>query len=493
MMPTFIQPIDDSAEARAAACGRLAAHMLNMEKGAIAWGTSVNEEGSPQLVRLGEPHSLWPLIEVPPVTRDGLACLAHYKPACGVVYYSGRQAGDVLELVRALADMLRPHVEHLCVPRAAGASLASVLLVTPPGRSTVVTGPAAPYRRSLPAGGARDARPARLLHLAAAGMRAAPPACSARATFTWIFLPLSAVISISEAPTESANAVNALVAGLVYDEARLFTHADGDSPPTVALSSARTQVATHDFWRSVGTRRPPAFANFTDNYALHLSAAGVLTYLGDGCALTPCRSNAVARRVAIRALKEMPVAPMPDNITGCCGGARKSACACCLVPIGGSCVLVPAPVCPASFAQTRFGRERGMVDGSSLARWVLGAPTAALLCDNCWLRLEPPGNGTTVEQVLRTQFMRVEIPWSQADAAEALGLLALAAILRGRVTRLAPGAWAVALGDVAAPPDPWPHTVVLAGDPLGPWPQLDHPALMVGTVIVPYVHLAEDA
>jgi hypothetical protein len=431
------------------------------------------------------------MIEVPPVTRDGLPCSAHYKPACGVVYYSGCRAGDIPELVNALADMLRPHVDHLLAPRAAGSSLASVLLVAPQGRSTVVMGPAASFRRSLPAGSARDSRPARLLQMAMAGTRGAPPAYSARATFTWVFLPLSAAVAISEAPTESTHSVNALVAGLVYDEARLFTHADGASPPVVTLSSARAQVATHAYWHSVESRRPPAFATFTDNYALRLSSTGVLTYLGDGCALTPCRSNAVARRVALRELKAMPVVPMPDSVAGCCSGARQSACACCLVPIGGLCVLVSAPACPASFAQNRFGRSHGLVDGAPLAHSAPGAPTAALLCNNCWLSLEPSSNGTTLEQALQTQFVRVDIPWSQADAAEALNMLGLAAMLRGQVTRLAPGAWAVTLGESAD--DAWPRTVVLAGEPFGPWPHLDFPALMVGTAIIPGVHLAEDA
>jgi len=242
-MPIIVRPSEAEAAAAAgsevaAAERRLAAHMLNMEAGALAWAPG--PDADTPLVPAPAPHAPWPVIELPALTAAGRPRRVHYRPAAGVVY-----AGEAPALARRLAAILAPHTAHLRGPRAVAAGGMSVVS-TERGRETVsaetaVIGPRPLYRRPLPAGPARAARPARLLHIAdTVGYETEPPMYSVRAAFTWIFLPLGAAMLISATPhadsVAAAAAANALAAGIVYDRRRVLVCADGAAPATITAS-----------------------------------------------------------------------------------------------------------------------------------------------------------------------------------------------------------------------------------------------------------------
>lgn len=241
-MPIIVRPSEAAAAAaagsEAAAERRLAAHMLNMEAGALAWAPG--PDADTPLVPAPAPHAPWPVVELPALTAAGRPRRVHYRPAAGVVYVS-----EASQLARRLAGILAPHTAHLRGPRAVAAGGMSVVS-TDSGRETIsaetaVIGPRPLYRRPLPAGPARAARPARLLHIAdTVGYETEPPMYSVRAAFTWVFLPLGAAMLISATPhadsVAAAAAANALAAGIVYDRRRVLACADGAAPATITVA-----------------------------------------------------------------------------------------------------------------------------------------------------------------------------------------------------------------------------------------------------------------
>ena len=484
-MPLVIRQSADSASAQALAVQRLAASMLNMERGAREYMVGASEV----IVRAPGPHPPWPLFSVPPLTTRGQPCQVHYRPACGVVYYSSSIEG-VVALAEQLKQLLDEHPrDHLLAARATEMTPTTVLrAVAECNSETVVTGPRRPFRKPLPPGAARAGRPARLLLVAPMDERGAPPQYSVRAVFTWVFLPMSTVFTISKHPTASASNMNALVAGIVFDWARLLSCPDESEPATltVDLIQGAPEIAR---WTNV-EGRIAAFTGFSKYYALLVTRqpgstppAYSIAYVGDYRTLT--RQGAAARR-ARRALTALPHVEWPDGVAGCTKGERRSTCVCCSAPVGGSVVILTSPCCPPLTFHMRSRVEglRTLVPGGPLAHPDPAAPSSVLICENCWTIIDQP---TDTFAALQVEPARVQVPWAQADAAAALGLNDLASLLRSRPTKIAPGAYQVSVLESCGAAT---RNIILAGASLGPLPAVDYPGKM-GEYVVVGVQLIE--
>ena len=482
---------------------RLVAHMLNMEAGALMWAPGAVPSQVPGAVSTSESTAnAWPIVELPARTTAGRPRRVHYRPATGVIYSDGG-----IELAKRLSAMLETvDSAHLRGARAVGAAPMSLVRATaapvvadapvvaaPIG--TVVAGPRAPYLKELPPGPARDARPARLL-LVAPDSETDPPPYSVRAVFTWVFLPLSAILGISAhaAHNLSAGPVNALVAGIVYDRRRQFAFADGDMPQLILATDVVEPPPIAGWSPAAGALRfsalPPALADLRPTYAFRIraGAAGApaavkLTLVGNHHTLV--RRPAVLAAAAA-AFEALPLAEWPADVAGCTRGRRGSRCATCRVPVGGVVVLVTGAGCPkagyAVVGDRRDSRALGHRDdflaavadlgaGAPLAR---GAAQSALICPDCWGAME----GSAVA-ALHAQIARVAVPWSQAEAAAAMGLAGIAALLAAEVRPTPVAAAFTADIEVAAAP----VRLVLAGANLGAWPALDCPELPAGIVV----------
>ena len=122
-------------------------------------------------------------------------------------------------------------------------------------------------------------------------------------------------------------------------------------------------------------------------------------------------------------------------------------------------------------------------EDAQLASDLPGAPALSLICLDCWHAVENPA---ATFAALKATVRRVTVPWSQAEAARALGMQELATILEHPVAPLETGAFLV---DCAASGGP---RVVLAGATLGPWPALDYPTAMRGCYLIPGLNLVTD-
>lgn len=477
---------------------RIAAAMLNMELGVRAYAaTSAGLELQPG------PHEPWPLVTMPAATTHGRGCRVQYKPAVGVIYYSGdtgarsriQLAGRLSAAIESVGSL------HLQSARLVGATPVSMLRIAhPEAFSTVVTGPRRPFAKPLAAVG-EDMRPARLIQVTPDDELDAPPHFSARAVFTWLMMPLSALISISvRASIGRTNAAiaNALLAAIVYDESGLLTFADGAEPELVlaphdcagALAPEPEQpfpvkvTAETVFGIVTGSRQTALGTNYVLRAVLGERAR--LIYCGDYSVLMARKSLQDANA---RALASLPaVAWDAEKTAGCGAQARGSSCVNCRAPVGGAAVAVSGARRPREL-DVRERRQPGgasadmLSEGDLLASAAPGAPTTALICLDCWHAIENP---STTFAILKATVGRVIVPWTQAEAARALGARALAAILEHPVVPLTAGAFLIDCGSSGGP------RVVLAGATLGPWPALDHPTMMRDCLLIPGINLVTD-
>ena len=571
-MPVIVRENHSGApEPRVAELGaaelRIAAHMLNMEAGALAWGA--------HLERLPAPEP-WPIVQLPPRTAAGRPRRVYYRPATGVVY------SDDPGLAARLAPLLEAAGSaHLCGARCVGGALWSVMrepwlaetkdaavgastavgaptavdASTAVGASTAADAPVShtvvkhvdPFLRALPPGPARDGRPRRLLLVPPRGDYTrgenVPPAYSARAAFTWVFLPLSAVLVFSaRAGTPRSMTLgcimNALTAGIVYDRCGRLKIADGDAPQLV-LASDVDLVAWPPVWApppelplaiALGhdPPLPPTLSRLGPNYAFRFVAArpdahtvrpdaarpdaarpdaarpdaarpGQLLLVGNYNTLVRRPAQAAA---ATAAYEQLPVAEWtPDRMVGCGGGARTSRCALCRVPVGGAAVQVEN----ARFAKdaraiaSDYRRDARALDRrSEISRLMVAQPqagdlikrgdaateTVALICRDCF-----GATDIATTTMLRAQVSKVAIPWSQSEAAHACGFKLVAKLLAGTAVSHTAGAVTVALAKKNAGAT---ICVTLVGAALGPWPTLDHPNLSASpSLVLPGVNLID--
>ena len=510
---------------------QLVAAMLNMELGARAYTAT-----SAGLELLPGPPERWPLVTVPAATARGRSYRVHYRPALGVIYYSGdsgvrsriQLAGRLSTAIEAAGSL------HLQEARLVSATPVSMLRVAhKEALSTIVTGPRRPFCKPLASVGS-DMRPARLIQVTPEDEHSAPPHYSARAVFTWLIMPLSALVSISALASigrTNAGIANALQAGIAYDESGLLSFATGDEPelvcmprdyagltdssrgstPLASIPPASPPLASPPLASTPPASIPPALAlpavtpetvlgvvtgcrksAFGTNYALRLQLGdhARLIYCGDQSVLMSRKGLQDANG---RVLSGLRAAVWDAEATaGCRGGARGSACALCHGPIGGAAVVVGDARRPRDLATVARAADDDQAvavtacmlpEDAPLASDLPGAPTLSLICLDCWHAVENPA---ATFAALKATVRRVTVPWSQADAARALGMNELATILEHPVELLETGAFLV---DCTASGGP---RVVLTGVTLGPWPALDYPTAMRGCYLIPGLNLVTD-
>ena len=491
-MPIVVQPADQPQNAAYAKI-QLIAHMLNMEHGQTEYllaGGNLQKNESPMP---------WPLYEVPSLTTRGVACHVHYKPACGVIYYSSSDGIlGVVELANELALTLDEHTEHLQKARAMSMTASSLLrntLAGPPSvpavpavLGTAVVGPRKPFRKALPVGTARSNRPSRLLLVAPADEHEPPPIYSTRAAFTWVFLPMSAAFSISKMRALDPIIVNALVAGIIFDAHRVLTCPNNSEimPSFTHIKEPLFnvhQISSHtgEFEKKLGA----SFRQFNRNYAFQIvvkEGKCHLSYLGDYRSLVPTRYHTHSRRTARRVLNTLQHVRWPENtVAGCLGENRASSCVCCSAPLGGAAILVLSPKYPEN-AHTYIDKLKDFTGGMPLFHPMAGAPTGALICEYCWIMIEQPVLETF--EAFDVKPSRVHVPWTQADAADAMKLDGLSCILRGRVTKVTTGAYRLTRQGQ--------KDIILAGSSLGPCPILDYPEKMANAIVLPDLHILDE-
>lgn len=213
----------------------LAAMMLNVELGATVF--------APDLGRLPETERAPTLVLEIPARVEGrppvdMTC----TPSVGVVYCSREGRRPVSEIVNGVAPLLEKESAHLGRALAVGASPNTLVEGGPgPRACQYVQGP-------LKMTHFHDQEMLwvrrRIIYMDS-GVYVAPPNTSWRAGFTWVFMGIGAPLAFSGGGVSSNSVFNALVAGLVFDEATLTRFKPG--PPVF-------EVRSQDFVR------PPATA-----------------------------------------------------------------------------------------------------------------------------------------------------------------------------------------------------------------------------------------
>lgn len=213
-MVKIIRNLRGAAEAEQ----RLVAAMLNTEHAAAVF----DDRGA----RAAGRAPPYPTIRVPPRTAEGLAVTYHLKPVVGVVFYTagaGFNLGAFLARVHAALD--RHGYGHLAPPRATAAPPSATLRQSLALEMvTALVGPRKPYSRA--SAGSAAGLPARMLLFTPLSQLGLPDQVSYRAAFTWVFMPVSAVIGVS---VRDGRSLNALLASALYDDAGLTTLADGST------------------------------------------------------------------------------------------------------------------------------------------------------------------------------------------------------------------------------------------------------------------------
>jgi hypothetical protein len=475
----ILKPPPGAEALGAADLARLAAEMLCLEHGARAVG--------PDLQLLPAPHAPWPVVTLPPVTTGGAPCGVHWRPTVGVVYYALAGRDRVADLVADLSARLdRAGDAHLRGGRAVAATPSTVLRHR--GRIAgghAIAGPRKCYRKAAARADRADL-PARLLLWTPPDDHEPPPHYSIRAAFTWVFMPVIAALEISRAGFDSAAAVNAVVSAVFYDGARISRLADGGGALALAVADFGA-VDPPPFLAAPAAGRPLA----PPGGAFVVDRGGRLTYVGRALSLTV----AEARRVwppdllLRRALAAEAWAPPSILMTG---GARRAGpedrdfqCLSCAAPLGGAAVVVRGA------RAARHGQHGNLMFRAAAAPGKLLAGVAedgrdadagVLMCPFCWNSLEAPECLTAHMGGARVTY--TVLPFSQAEAAAACpGYEQIATLLAGAAAPLpgAPGAFTVTT------PADGPGAgarVILAGEKMGRFPAIAHPAIAAAKLAV---------
>ena len=441
---------------------RLAAEMLNLESGAVAFG--------PGLEPLPGPGAPYPLVAVPPETARGLGCQVHYQPASGVVYYTlgpGDSAWAWAQLLKGLLG--GAGTGHLERPRAVAAAPQGVFRargrVTERARGrTRLADPGDVSKQAL---ACREIRVARREDGGAGrvgrGGVELPPVSSAHAVFTWHFEPAACLALLGAAGRINfqGRLVNAMVAGVLFDAGGASALGDGATTLTPAGVFA-PPPPPYPLWGVGGMRyrvnggRPPLVYGPGDGLLLLVPSGGGgvpsvapplggpppgpyyrVTYVGHGPGLRACPPG-----------KDWGALPFeawdPDALL------QPYSCVACEAPIGGEAVLVRGARHP--------GHNHGWLGASRRGPIVpAGHPAGVLLCRECWRC------ACDLRAHLEAAVFRTAVPLSQAAAGVCAGLCEGAvALLSGRAYPVAgvPGAFVVYLaaecpgGPPGAPPLP---------------------------------------
>jgi len=437
-----IKPTDG----RAAAERRLAARMLCIEHAAVAY--------TPDLSPIPPPHAPCPLIEIPPITAKGLPSTVHYRATVGIVFYTtgkGFQAGDLVRRVSAILGALPD--AHLLTPRAIGSSLSAVVR----RRGQVVSGhaivgPRKCYKKSKK--GASDL-PARLLMWTPLVEPELPQHYSIRASFTWVFMPVSAALDIGE--FGSMAQVNAMIASVLFDDALCSHYPEG---------AEVLRLFPGDFV----TPPPPARLACLASKSKCLSNGVLIVH-------PATRSLSYATRDAPLHFPVRPTNALPwvewESLSFGLPAPHRYQCCHCMVPIGGEAVVVRRPCTPPPNAHYVWGPGHGLPDHKTP---LLTGRTGIdlLLCPHCWNSVKSP---VCFTHHMAAIMMRTRTLLTQAQVcALCPGYEVLSALLEGVVAPVSGvrGAYTLSLHGADAKPG---ELVVLTGCALGAYPHLVIPEI----------------
>lgn len=474
-----IKPAADEP-ANAAEC-RLICEMLCLERGARAYAT-VAVEGGAHLTRLAEPHDPWPTVTLPPRTEEGAAITVRYAPSVGVVFYTTAAGDSVADLVtRVSAALARAGDAHLQAGRAAAASPATVLRHKNRAEGTAIaTGPRKCYKKPMSSG---KPVPARLVMWTPPEQNCDLPAhWSMRAAFTWVFMPATAGIAAMSCGFQEMCAVNASVAGLFFDAARVSGCADASDiqilssecfarAPLPRCLRAR-QLDAQAAW-ALGVRAGTLVVMPRESGAIIVApsdgagAPSRLVYVGDHANLADCGLWCVWPP-DLRA-KELPFEAWDPSKAAQRDGAPPGVyqCLVCDAPLHGTAVAL---------------RDTRVTDHSLHGDWYISAPRFArlledgeylLLCPFCWNSLD----FQCVSRHMRAVAAHVIIPTTAVAAAAACpGYETLAILLDSTVVPLegAAGAYVVTL---SADGPGAGESLILTGECLGEYPTITQPAI----------------
>ena len=180
----IIRNVSGAAEAEQ----RLIATMHNIERASLA----VDDRGEP----LSAPLAPYPTYVVKPTTTKGLPVTYHIKATVGVVFYTAGTGFQLLPLINRIRDGLAKFgYQHLTSYCATSVSPCATVRKMPSlDESTHVMGPRKPYRK--PHTDKPDTLPARLILFTPPLHNEVPPHISYRARFTWVFMPIGAIVGL---------------------------------------------------------------------------------------------------------------------------------------------------------------------------------------------------------------------------------------------------------------------------------------------------------
>ncbi len=443
---------------------RLAAEMLNLECGAVAYG--------PDLSRLPGPWAPYPVVTVPPVTAKGLPCQVHYQPASGVVYYTRRAGDSVWAWVQRLRELLGgAGVGHLEGPRAVAATPQGVFRARAQVSdwSRARTRLADPDDESKQAVVYREVRVPRsedfgnntdLNHY---NSYSPPPISSPYAAFTWHFEPAVylALMGGRDHLWFDGRLVNAMVAGVLFDVGGASALADGASTltPTGVFALPEPPFPS---WGGEGVhyrvngQRSSGYPQQTDGLFVLRPRGGAPLSVGAPLSGPPhgayyqvtyvVHAPGLRPRSAGKDREPLPFAQWdPSTIL------QPFSCIHCGVPIGGRAILIRGMRHPA--AQAHPGKFCG---GSPWGRLGLIIPaacrqTGVLLCPQCW------NSSCDLRAHLAASIYQTEVPLSQAASGACIGMTEGAvALLSGKAYPVAdvPGAFVVFLAEEPPCPEP---------------------------------------
>jgi hypothetical protein len=318
--------------------------------------------------------------------------------------------------------------------------------------------------------------PARLLLWTPPAEEELPLHYSVRAAFTWVFMPLTAALSIQG--VHSAAAANALIASVLYDASMLARLQEG-------VDFYRLTLGDFNIRPLPAYLVPPAPslpAIALDPLRLYTPArasnTGALIVRGNTLAFV---GQHEFLRAKARPFGQLPCLPWDAPAYFALGPGRFQCCSC-NAPVGGDVIVLQAPVAPPPGLHLDWWYHP-RPPGSPL---LLGAVAdkSLLLCLTCWNALD---SLECLTNHMRARLARTVAPHTQAAAcAQCPGYEALAALLAGSVRRsVVKGAYIVKLPDS--------KELVLAGNDLGPLPALTESGIAsLDLPVLAGLRLAED-
>ena len=421
---------------------RLAAEMLCIEHGACAIG--------PDLKPLPAPHKPWPVVEIPPLTEQGLPYTVHYRPTVGIVYYTAGNDFIINRFVEQIANLLNQVSDkHLHAYRAISASPSTVMRHK--GRTvseTLIVASRKCYKK--PVMSLVCPLPSRLLQWTPPDVTEIPLHYSIKAGFTWVFMPVSVAFTLGVDGFNSMASVNAVVSAVFYDHSNASIVEDGKLIKLLRPSLFKN-IAPPPFLKSFGKIK--AFENQEETETIYeelrptrgailIENSGKMTFIGHSDALAASAQGFPWPLTANAQWEKLPTETWnPENILLSKKHCMAFVCVNCLAPIGGDAIVMRNPRKPKEQFHNgwvynyRTASGELILDGGN-------AKKGLLLCPFCWNSFE----SSCLVSHMKARLTRTVIPFSQSEVATMCpGYERLAPVLSGRAVAMdsVPGAFII--------------------------------------------------